>query len=55
MDRKYMMVLTTTGSEEKAKEISKELIEQDLGACVQTYGPIQSTYSWEGEVVKSEE
>lgn len=55
MDRKYMMVLTTTESEEEAEEISECLVEENLGACVQIYGPITSTYPWEGEVMKSEE
>jgi len=55
MDRDYVMVLTTTVSEEEAEKISEELIEQNLGACVQVYGPIKSTYSWKGEVERSEE
>jgi len=55
MGRKYIMVLTTTGSEEEAEKISGELIEQNLGACVQVYGPIKSTYSWDGEIERSEE
>ncbi len=55
MDRNYMMVLTTTSSEKEAEKISEELIEQNLGACVQVYGPIKSTYSWKGSIEKSEE
>lgn len=55
MDLEYMMVLTTTESEEEADKISECLVEENLGACVQVYGPIKSTYQWEGKVVKSEE
>jgi len=55
MDREYIMVLTTTESEEEAEKISEELIEQDLGACVQIYGPIRSTYSWKDKVERCEE
>lgn len=55
IDEDYIMVLTTTGSEHKAEEISKELVEQELSACVQVYGPIKSTYSWKGEVTSGEE
>jgi len=55
MDRDYVMVLTTTGSEEEAEKISEELIEQNIGACVQVYGPIKSTYTWEGKMERSEE
>jgi len=55
MDNESIMILTTTGSEHEAEEISKKLIEQNLGACVQIYGPIKSTYLWEGDLVESEE
>ncbi|MFP4143254.1 MAG: divalent-cation tolerance protein CutA [Thermoplasmata archaeon] len=55
MDREYIMVLTTTETEEEAEEISKTLVERELAACVQVYGPIKSTYSWGGEVTVSEE
>ncbi len=55
MEREFLMVLTTTESEEEAEKIAEELIEQNFGACVQIYGPIKSTYSWEGDLVKSEE
>ncbi|MBS3781443.1 MAG: divalent-cation tolerance protein CutA [Candidatus Thermoplasmatota archaeon] len=55
MDQEYIMVLTTTGNEKEAEKISKKLIEQNLGACVQILGPIKSTYSWEDELMKSEE
>ncbi len=55
MSEKYIMVLTTTSSEEEAQEISERLIKQGLAACVQTYGPIKSTYLWEGEINRSEE
>ncbi len=55
MNPDYVMVLTTTGSEEEAEKISEELIEQNLGACVQVYGPIKSMYSWEGKIERSEE
>ncbi|MEF8832291.1 MAG: divalent-cation tolerance protein CutA [Candidatus Thermoplasmatota archaeon] len=55
MNLKYIMVLTTTESEQEAEKISESLIEENLGACVQVYGPIKSTYQWEGKMVKSEE
>jgi len=55
MDEEFIMVLTTIDSEEKAKKISENIVEQDLAACVQVYGPIKSTYKWEGEMTSSEE
>lgn len=55
MDRKYIMVLTTTESKKEADKIAESLIEENLGACVQVHGPIKSTYRWEGKVVKNEE
>jgi len=55
MDHEYIMVLTTTADEEEAEKISNQLIEKKLGACVQIYGPIKSTYTWEGEIVVSKE
>ncbi len=55
MDGEYIVVLTTTGSEEEAEKVSEELIEQNLGACVQVYGPIKSTYPWKGQIESSEE
>ncbi|MFW5945883.1 MAG: divalent-cation tolerance protein CutA [Candidatus Natronoplasma sp.] len=55
MDQEFVMILTTIGSEHEAEKISKKLIEQNLSACVQVYGPIKSTYLWEGELVEDEE
>ncbi len=55
MSEKYIMALTTTSSEEEAQEISERLVKQGLAACAQVYGPIRSTYLWEGKINKDEE
>ena len=38
-----------------AVKIAHILIKERLAACVQTIGPIVSTYHWEGKVEESEE
>ncbi len=50
MDEKFMMVLTTVGSEKHAEKISKELVNKELAACVQVLGPMKSTYKWKEEL-----
>lgn len=44
----YSIVYTTAGSEEEAENISKNLIEKNLAACINTF-PIKSFYKWKGK------
>jgi periplasmic divalent cation tolerance protein len=44
-----VQVLTTVGSEAEAERIAAALLDARLAACVQTVGPITSTYVWRGE------
>ena len=46
----FIQVVTTVGSEEDARRIARELVEERLAACVQVVGPVSSTYWWEGVV-----
>ncbi len=46
----FLLVLTTTDSAALAQTIATALVEQQLAACVQVVGPIQSTYRWQGTV-----
>jgi periplasmic divalent cation tolerance protein len=46
---KYSIVMTTTASQDDAKEIANLLLEGRLAACVQIF-PILSLYAWEGKV-----
>ena len=51
----HLQVLTTVGSEEDAERISIALVERRLAACVQTVGPIASSYRWQGKVETARE
>ncbi|GAA2596233.1 divalent-cation tolerance protein CutA [Streptomyces axinellae] len=43
-------VLTTTDSEEDARELAAGAVERRLAACAQLNGPVTSVYRWEGEI-----
>jgi periplasmic divalent cation tolerance protein len=45
-----LCVTTTTERQEESRQLAKALVQQNLAACVQVIGPIESTYRWEGEV-----
>jgi periplasmic divalent cation tolerance protein len=51
----YIQVLITIDSEETARELGRLLVEQRAAACVQVWGPILSTYWWEGEIEDAQE
>ena len=51
----YIQVTSAAGSEEEAEQISAELIERRLAACVQVIGPISSRYRWQGKVERERE
>jgi periplasmic divalent cation tolerance protein len=43
------MVVTTTGSEEEARELARGLVEAHLAACVNIIPKVISVYNWNGE------
>ena len=45
----YMLVTTTCPDKESAKVLARLLVDERLAACVQ-FVPIESVYSWKGEV-----
>lgn len=49
------VVLTTTGSQEEARNIANALVRRQLAACVNITGPIESTYRWQGAVENATE
>ncbi|WP_376794048.1 divalent-cation tolerance protein CutA [Thermogemmatispora sp.] len=51
----FLEVRTTIDSEEGAREIARQLVEQRLAACVQISGPIQSVYWWQGQIEQAQE
>jgi periplasmic divalent cation tolerance protein len=52
---RFIQVLTTVDSEEKAKKIVSSLLESRAAACVQVLGPIDSSYWWKGRVERARE
>jgi len=50
----YGVVLVTAGSQQEAEAIATSLVESRLAACVNVL-PIQSVYTWKGEINKEQE
>lgn len=50
----YGVVLVTAGSQEEAEAIATSLVKLQLAACVNLL-PIQSIYTWQGELHKEQE
>lgn len=50
----YGVVLVTAGSQQEAEAIATYLVESKLAACVNIL-PIQSVYTWKGEINKEQE
>jgi periplasmic divalent cation tolerance protein len=50
----YAIVLTTCDDRDRAKAIARALVEKRLAACVQIL-PIDSVYSWEGQIEEAAE
>lgn len=46
----YLMVVTTTETQEDAQKIAGALVKNRLAACVQVVGPVTSTYWWQDEL-----
>jgi len=51
---KYGIIFVTASSEQEAKMIAKSLVESQLAACVSLI-PIQSIYTWQGELHQEQE
>lgn len=51
---KYAIVFVTASSEQEAKLLAKSLVESQLAACVSLI-PIQSVYTWQGELHQEQE
>lgn len=50
----YGLVFVTASSETEAKTLARTLVEKRLAACVTCF-PIQSVYTWKGEMQSDEE
>jgi periplasmic divalent cation tolerance protein len=51
----YIVVLITTPSQESARKIARLLLEKKLAACVNILSPINSLYTWQGEIHDDQE
>lgn len=52
---RYLVVLCTAGSAERAETIARGVVERGLAACVNTVPDVRSTYRWKGTVVSEAE
>ncbi len=50
----YVVIMTTVGSEDVARELSRALVEEGLAACAQRFA-VDSIYRWKGEVADDRE
>lgn len=51
----YVQVLISIDGEEQARKLQRLLVEHRAAACVQVWGPILSTYWWEGNIEDAQE
>ncbi len=54
-DQRFLLVLTTAGSESQGQAIARALVERRLAACVTVLGSACSVYRWDGRIVEEEE
>ena len=52
---RYLLVLTTIGSEAEASGLGRSLVEKRLVACVNEVGPVKSIFAWKGKVEEATE
>ena len=51
----YIQVTTTAETEADAQTVANAIVEKRLAACAQIFGPITSTYWWQGKIEIAEE
>lgn len=51
----FIQVVTTTGSQKQADDLSEIILREHLAACVQIEGPIVSRYHWQGKMEEAQE
>jgi|GEM_PF-81570 len=53
--QEFIVVYVTTGSPQESENIARTLVDEQLAACVNRTGPVQSVYRWQGQVEQSQE
>ncbi|PCG87763.1 divalent-cation tolerance protein CutA [Streptomyces sp. WZ.A104] len=51
----WLTVLTTTDSEDKARQLARSAVEARLAACAQISAPVTSVYRWQHAIESTEE
>lgn len=54
-DEAIVSVYATFGSDEEARRIGRQMVEERLAACVNILGPCHSIYRWQGEIEEASE
>jgi periplasmic divalent cation tolerance protein len=49
------LIISTAGSKEEASRIAHALVHEQLAACVNVIGPIDSVYRWQAKVESASE
>jgi periplasmic divalent cation tolerance protein len=55
MKTQAIQLQTTVADQADAERFAAALVAQELAACVQVIGPIESTYRWKGKIESSQE
>jgi len=53
--RRWLLVFITTPTRHQAQTIGRRLVQERLAACVQVFGPVTSSYRWQGRLERSRE
>ena len=51
----FVQIFTSVRSKKEAMRISDRLVRSRLAGCAQVLGPVESTFMWNGKVVKERE
>lgn len=54
-DERIILIITSTASKRSAEELSDQLLQKRLAACIQIESRIGSRYVWKGEIIKTDE
>ena len=55
MSQRFVIALSTAGSDEQAEQLARALVERRLAACVNIVGGVCSIYRWKGKIERDGE